>query len=251
MGSTKLKCITVIALTPLATACSLFGTSSSASMAELRFPTADEQLAARAALAMEEGRAHLAAGNPGLAIETFQRVLASGESVGSAANGVAVAYARIGRADLARRYFHQAIATSPESPIYLANLERLESSLTTPTVTQVAARSSRDAPLLNGEPVAVRSPAPEVKQTGARAGVVRISRSEVRISTVSSSGEPSAAYAQYLERNFQPVVRITLERHRPASTSTRSVIRITLPEATSIKSSREVVAQGTGGRSTG
>jgi lipoprotein-anchoring transpeptidase ErfK/SrfK len=133
----------------------------------------------------------------------------------------------------------------------LANLERFESSITMPVITQLAELPSEHALPQDGKRVAALAPAQEVKRTEARPGIVRISRSEVRIATVSSSGKPATAYATYLERNFEPVVRISLARDNPTSTATRPIIRITLPQATPSRSSREVAARGPGGRVTG
>ena len=163
MHSFKLKVMVLVAFAPLATACSsIFGTSASADLPEIRVAGAGEQPAVQAAIAIEEGRAHLTAGNAGLAIESFQRALALGESVGPAANGMGVAYARIGRADLARRYFSQAIAVSPEEHAYLANLDRLESTPSLAVATQVTMRPSAKAP----EKAEPRAAAPQVVRVG-------------------------------------------------------------------------------------
>jgi hypothetical protein len=249
MHRIKLRAAVLIALAPLTTACSsIFGTSASAGLPEIRVAGAGEQSAVQAGLAIEEGRGHLAAGNPGLAIEAFQRALATGESVGPAANGIGVAYARIGRADLARRYFHQAIAVSPQDSAYLANLDRLESTLSIAVATQVTMRPSIEAPAQDRQIAAPRVAAPQVVRVEPRSGIVRVSRSEVRISTVSPSGRPSTLSANDLERNFQPIVRISLARdngnmtERPA----RQVVRITLPSSTAAGSSRAVVTQNRG-----
>jgi tetratricopeptide (TPR) repeat protein len=238
MHSFKFKFIALVALTPFATACSsIFGTSASAGLPEVRLAAADSHSAVQATIALEEGRAHLAAGNPGLAIESFQRVLGSGELVGPAANGIGVAYARIGRADLARRYFNQAIATAPAEPAYLANLERLESSPGMAVATQVTVRPSVAAAVEERTVATPTNSTPRGVRLEPRNQVVRVSRSEVRIATAPTAGGRSTVSVEELERNFQPIVRISLAREtRAASTRpSNQVVRITLPEATPVR----------------
>jgi tetratricopeptide (TPR) repeat protein len=238
MHSSKLKIVALVAFTPLATACSsIFGTSASAGLPEVRLAAADGHAAVSAAIALEEGRAHLAAGNPGLAIESFQRVLASGELVGPAANGIGVAYARIGRADLARRYFHQAIATAPGDRSYLANLERLELTPTMAVATQLTVRPSAAAVAESRKVATVATPTLRGVRIESRNDIVRVSRAEVRITTVQPTGARSTASVEELERKFQPLVRISLARAtRAASTRpSNQVVRITLPEATPVR----------------
>ena len=250
MHAIKLRAAVLIALAPLTTACSsIFGTSASADLPEIRVAGAGEQPAVQAAIAIEEGRAHLTAGNAGLAIESFQRALASGESVAPAANGIGVAYARIGRADLARRYFSQAIAVSPQEPAYLANLDRLESTPSLAVATQVTMRPSAKAP----EKAEPRAAAPQVVRLEPRNSIVRISRSEVAIKTVAPSGRPSTLSAAELERSFQPIVRISLARdNRPVATrASTQVVRITLPEPASRSNPGRAGQQVAGGRPAG
>lgn len=76
----------------------------------------------------DAGRTALEAGAYGAAIEEFSRALAYGENRAVAVNGLGVAYAKIGRADLAHRYFSEALTIEPENPRYVANFNRLISS---------------------------------------------------------------------------------------------------------------------------
>lgn len=76
----------------------------------------------------EQGRAHLRAQRNGLAIEAFNRALVFGEAPAPALNGLGVAYARLGRADLAYRFFSLAASADPASAVYAGNLARLTSS---------------------------------------------------------------------------------------------------------------------------
>ncbi len=76
-----------------------------------------------AALAM--GRRQLATGQFGLALETFRSVLRRNPRSAAAQNGLGVAYAKIGRADLARRHFEHALAAEPANTAFARNLARL------------------------------------------------------------------------------------------------------------------------------
>ena len=71
------------------------------------------------------GRTLLQAGQPGAAIEAFNFALATGEAPAPVYNGLGIAYARIGRPDLAYRFFQKAQMSDPSNPTYAANLDRL------------------------------------------------------------------------------------------------------------------------------
>jgi tetratricopeptide (TPR) repeat protein len=72
-----------------------------------------------------EGREHLRANRNGLAIDAFNLALVRGEDPAAAYNGLGVAYARVGRSDLAYRFFKKANASDPDNPVYAGNLIRL------------------------------------------------------------------------------------------------------------------------------
>lgn len=74
---------------------------------------------------LAEGREHLRANRTGRAIEAFNLALAMGEDPAAAYNGLGVAYARVGRNDLAYRFFKKANTSDPDNPVYAANLIRL------------------------------------------------------------------------------------------------------------------------------
>ena len=75
--------------------------------------------------ATQEGREHLRGNRNGLAIDAFNRALATGEDPAAAYNGLGVAYARIGRTDLAYRFFKKATMSNPANPAYAHNLRNL------------------------------------------------------------------------------------------------------------------------------
>lgn len=75
---------------------------------------------------LAEGRAALDTRNYAAAVAAFRNAAFDPALVASAHNGLAVAYAGIGRNDLASRYFRMAIAEDPGNPRYQANLARVE-----------------------------------------------------------------------------------------------------------------------------
>ena len=85
----------------------------------------DPQLAAASQTYIQAGRDHLRAGRPGLAIDAFNLALSGGEDPAAAYNGLGVAYARIGRSDLAFRFFRKAVNSDPQNPVYVRNLATL------------------------------------------------------------------------------------------------------------------------------
>lgn len=93
--------------------------------------------------ALQAGRENLRANRSGLAIESFNLALASGEDPAAAYNGLAVAYSRIGRTDLAYRFFKKAMNSDPLNPIYSRNLAML---IDSPSFTlQTMAQADRSA----------------------------------------------------------------------------------------------------------
>lgn len=81
-----------------------------------------------AAASIQEGREHLRGNRTGLAIEAFNRALANGEEPALAYNGLGVAYARLGRPELAYRFFKKANMSDPANPIFAHNLATLVNS---------------------------------------------------------------------------------------------------------------------------
>lgn len=176
-----------------------------------------------AASAIAEGRAHLAAGRTGQAIEQFQRALATGQEIGPAANGMGVAYARLGQFEQAHRFFAEALAVDPKNEIYQANIGRLmRSSLLaerheTDFAARVAARTltgSHDMlPDGSNAKVAAADEARD-KVATTRAGLTRVSRGEVMIrtnvqgGTVGAGTLPTVGARGSKIDNFKPAVRI-------------------------------------------
>lgn len=72
--------------------------------------------------ALDNGRALLAANNPAQAISAFRIALDAAPQSVAALNGLAVAYDRLGRADLARQHFEMALALEPDAADIAYNL---------------------------------------------------------------------------------------------------------------------------------
>lgn len=125
----------------------------------------------------DAGRAYLAKGETGHAIEAFQRALGLGEPAAPALNGLGVCFARLGRPETAQRLFEQALAIAPDNPQYAANLARLERS---------------QAMALRADPAAEQIPQPEARtaQAPGAGRMVQVSANEYHLTTVEPAPAP-------------------------------------------------------------
>ncbi len=98
---------------------------------------------------LQRGRAQLDAGLNALAIEAFRAEIRTNPDAADAFNGLAVAYGRIGRDDLAQRYFETALAKDPENGKAQANLARL-----TGEIAPIMQMAQADIPVAS-EPVVI------------------------------------------------------------------------------------------------
>ena len=98
---------------------------------EYRLSTSSEAQADGVSM-LQRGRAQLDAGLDALAIESFRAEIRTNPQSADAYNGLAVAYGRIGRDDLAQRYFETALAKDPSNEKANANLARLTGETTPP-----------------------------------------------------------------------------------------------------------------------
>ena len=73
---------------------------------------------------LEEGREHLRAGRVGNALAPLHRAALNPQTSGDALNALGVAYAKLGRADLAERYFVAATRVDTGNERFAANLDR-------------------------------------------------------------------------------------------------------------------------------
>lgn len=160
------------------------------------------------------GRTHLQAQRNGLAIEAFNRAIAQGEPAAPALNGLGVAYSRIGRADVAYRFFSQAVRAEPENPVFARNLVRLTNS---PDFT--LARMQAALPRAAARPAA----APAVREPG------RLYREGNRQFTLVTRPEPTAstrptpAMPRVAARSRKPVGMEPVPATQPAQQRSRTV----------------------------
>ncbi|HEX7750943.1 MAG TPA: tetratricopeptide repeat protein [Novosphingobium sp.] len=213
--------------------------------------------AAQAGASTEEGRKALGAGQPGAAIEKFRAALAAGEPMAPALNGMGVAYARIGRFDLAQRFFEQAAAADPADPRYAANLTEL---IRSPLF---AARNDGDLAARLLRQAAESAARTALADAQPRAGQLqRISRGEVHITGPAAYPAPLASRLRTARvaavgaepRNFTPMVRVTLPAPRPLAGKASErvdtarflpVVRVALPAARpAVKAASASVAAG-------
>ena len=153
---------------------------------------ADPQLAGSTAGALEEGAAFLRAGNLSAAVASFRIAQLDRATRADASNGLGVTYARLGRLDLAERYFQAAILSDPENPRFAANLLRLQQQ-----VLLARRASARDVLAAAGAaPMPQAKPANETLLAGT---VDRVSRGEVRVSTRPELGNAPAMMVAYAD----------------------------------------------------
>jgi len=175
--------------------------------------------------ALQAGRDNLRENRTGLAIESFNRALASGEDPAAAYNGLAIAYSRIGRTDLAYRFFKKAANSDPLNPIYARNLAMLMDS---PAFTlQTMAQAERPV----GAPAAARPAnalAVKAKTNGPR--LVRDNGRQFSLITTDTEGAQSAdvrsasvSQCASKQRAACPATRLPKIGSRNAAVRTKSV----------------------------
>lgn len=144
---------------------------------------------------IEEGRFQLAQGHISAAVATYRLARMDPSTAAQAENGLGVAYAKLGRFDLADRYFRSAVEREPEDMRFTANLLRLQR-------TVMMAR----AKLRTAEPALAKAePAAEPKERVASAPPVhRLSDGIVNISTREDLGARPRMAIAFLERPEKP-----------------------------------------------
>ena len=104
----------------------LFGSSSMASSRAPEVDLASVDMSDYFTARLEAGRIHLAQGRPAAAVTAFRQASYDAAHAGPAYNGMGVAYAQMGREDLALRYFEMAVVADPVDERFARNLARLE-----------------------------------------------------------------------------------------------------------------------------
>jgi Flp pilus assembly protein TadD len=109
-----------------------------------------EAISAAGDHAFTEGKRHLAFGKPALAVTEFRKSLVRRGRTVDTLNGLAIAYAELGRHGLSIRYFEQALDLQPDDPTTLNNigyaaLRRGETKLAGRYLAKARAHASGDA----------------------------------------------------------------------------------------------------------
>lgn len=158
-----------------------------------------------AELQLARGRAYLDAGLTTLAIGQFKLAQRDPQTAAAASNGMGVAFARLGRDDLAERYFAEALAAEPGSERYARNLAMLRDSR--PALASVNPRSRASQQAL----------APQVAQAKPSQPMVRVSRGEVHITTTGPAAKEARASARMAATDRPAVITVIGSRTaRPA-----------------------------------
>ncbi len=162
---------------------------------------------------LEQGRAALKAGYPARAIDLFRLAALNEEVAPDAFNGMAVAYTKLGRADLAERYFNTAITLDSSNPKYAANLARFYDSPLGQSQRALAMRNAEaKASLALAEkaavsqglidaPVPVRKIGSVTLETPTPLRVTRTDRRELKLATSRSVAENGSNLAAVSSRS--------------------------------------------------
>lgn len=142
---------------------------------------------------LEAGRTALKEGRTVAAIDAFMIAKSFEREAPAAYNGLAVAYSRLGREDLAERFFQEAIARAPDDTRFRANLATFYVRHGIPRATQPALAIAEVEPVVGPVPLLAEAapvrieraasvePASKVSARAPSSGLRRISRHEVKI----------------------------------------------------------------------
>lgn len=135
----------------------------------------------------EIARDQLASGNFGLAAETFGLAREAGEPLGPILNGLGVAYANIGRADIAAHNFRLAIAADPQEERYRWNMAKLLARM------EMAQTRDRSVQTAHADPDG------NVVEPQAKGALVKIAPRQFMIRTIPTA-QPTARTAEALPK---------------------------------------------------
>jgi tetratricopeptide (TPR) repeat protein len=180
-----------------------------------------EALAGNTAGALEEGRAHLQDGNISAAVASFRIAQLDRGSRAEASNGLGIAYARLGRDDIAEQYFQAAIAVEPDNTKFVANLLRLQQAGLARRAASRDAQLAAAAPLeaAQAQPLAAAAEAPSLLTGPA----YRLSRNEVRVSARAEPGRAPAIRVGYRQEPAPVAEERSTEQTVAAAEPARSV----------------------------
>jgi tetratricopeptide (TPR) repeat protein len=168
-----------VAAVPLG-GCSLFGKANNftAQKSPAKQLKAEDFAQAR----LTAGREALGKGNWAEAIMAFRDARRLPALAAQAHNGTGVAYAELGRADLAERYFLAAIAAAPEDRRFAANLAKLYARNAQPEPALAAA--PEPIPALTPQRSALTSSNPSIRVERPAGRLVRTAHGEMQLQSI-------------------------------------------------------------------
>lgn len=128
---------------------------------------------------LAEGRQALDKGNWAEAVMAFRDAQRDPQFAAQAHNGIGVAYAQLGRADIAERYFLLALSEAPEDRRFAANLSRLYALNAKPQ--PVMAAAPEPVPALAAPRSALTTTNPSIRVERPSARLVRTAQGELRL----------------------------------------------------------------------
>lgn len=147
------------------------------------------------------GREALGLEQWGLALTSFRLVRHMPDHAAEASNGMAIAYAQIGRPDLAERLFRDAVALAPGDRRYRANLTRFyavtpEFAVKTDRGAELAVASAPTAPAVPAvRTIASRQGSATIRLVMPASRMVRVSPGEVRLGRPAEAAQRPALAA--------------------------------------------------------
>jgi tetratricopeptide (TPR) repeat protein len=182
---------------------------------------ADRDPTAYAAIQLQTGRKALDNHQYAEAISAFRTARQEPGLAPEAYNGLAIAYANLGRQDLSVRYFNQAIALAPTDERFKSNLARLYRTSVVPT----DAESVRTAVAQAEQQAAALNPASAAKPALASAGLkgpVTVARPAAQVTRVSDRevriGMPAASPAVRVVRAANATISVETPTQRKRET---------------------------------
>lgn len=172
-----------------------------------------------------EARGLLALGNVGLALESFRIAQRDDPASTDALSGIAACYDRMGRFDLSRRYYEEALAHAPKDSALLAafaaSLDLQGKSVEAASVRRELA-GSNDAPALASNTVTVELP--PARPVASEPRVVREAGSEAETLAIAGPRLERLSLGEVaLVTTPQPRWRTEVVEQRQASTTVRFV----------------------------
>lgn len=181
--------------------------------------------------ATQQGRDYLRSNLTGLAIDAFNLGLASGEDPAAAYNGLGVAYARLGRTDVAYRFFRKATISDPGNQAYAHNLTSLVNSpaftlnLMARELPAPVARNEQpaDAQTAQGPARAVQVPGKLYRENNRQFSLITVALSQERTGASVQSAANDACSKRAITRSKQRCGLIPLPKVGSRSNRTEAV----------------------------